>query len=29
VVPGDPKTRGYLARAYEHKSRISTIRGNR
>ena len=27
VVPGDPRTRGYLTRAYEHKSRIQKIRG--
>ena len=27
VVPGDPRTRGYLARAYEHKARIQKIRG--
>jgi len=29
VVPGDAKTNGYLARAYEHKSRIQEIKGDR
>ena len=29
VAPGDAKTNGYLARAYEHKSRIQEIKGNR
>ncbi len=28
VSPGDPRTRGYLARAYEHRSRIREIRGD-
>jgi hypothetical protein len=27
VAPNDPKARGYLARAYEHKSRIQEIKG--
>jgi tetratricopeptide (TPR) repeat protein len=27
VLPGDPRTQGYLARAYEHRSRIQQIRG--
>ncbi len=29
VAPGDPRTRGYLTRAYEHKSRIREIKGDR
>ena len=28
VAPGDPRVRGYLARAYEHKSRIREIKGD-
>jgi len=29
IDPDDARTRGYLARAYEHRSRIAEIKGNR